>query len=66
MAANETDSPEFIDDVTADRRIRMNSEEYGAVLAADVQPTATKSIGRRLAVQTDIDSERTEKETKDF
>ena len=45
MAANGTGSLVFIDDVTADRSSRMNSEVYRATLPAQIQSNATKLIG---------------------
>ena len=42
MAANGTGSLVFIDDVTADRSSRMNSEVYRAVRSAQIQSNATK------------------------
>ncbi len=41
MAANGTGSLVFIDDVTADRYSRMNSEVFKAILSAHIQPNAT-------------------------
>ena len=42
MAANGTGSLVFIDDVTAGRSSKMNSEVYRAILSAQLQPNATK------------------------
>ena len=38
MAANGTGSLVFIDDVTADKRSRMNCEVFRAILTAHIQP----------------------------
>ncbi len=45
MAANGTGSLLFIDDVTADRSSKMNSEVFKAVISAHIQPNAIKQIG---------------------
>ena len=66
MAANGTGSLVFIDDVTADRSSKMNSEVYRAILSAHIQPNATKLIGRRFTVQVDNDPKHTAKATQDF
>ena len=42
MAVNGTRSLVFINDVTADRSNRMNSEVYRALLSALIQPNAAK------------------------
>ena len=55
MAANGTGSPLFIDDVTADRAVGMNSEVYRTTLSAHIQPNATKLTGRCFIVQMDND-----------
>ena len=44
MAANGTGSLVFIDDVTADRSSRMNSEVHGAIRSAQTQPNAAKLL----------------------
>lgn len=46
MAANGTGSLVFIDDVTADKSSRMNSEVFRAILSAHIQPNASELIGR--------------------
>ncbi|MCJ8739407.1 hypothetical protein PDJAM_G00046810 [Pangasius djambal] len=66
MAANGTGSLVFIDDVTADRSSKMNSEVSRALLSAHIQPNATKLIGRRFTVQVDNDPKHTAKATQDF
>ncbi len=48
MAANGTGPLVFIDDVTADRSSRVNSEVFKAIPSAHIQPNATKTIGRML------------------
>ena len=62
MAANETGSLVFIDDVTADKSSRMNSEVFQAILSAHIQPNASELIGRRFTVQMDNDPQHTAKE----
>ena len=66
MAANGTGSLVFIDDVTADKSSRMNSEVFRAILSAHIQPNASELIGRRFTVQMDNDPEQTAKATKEF
>ena len=44
VAANGTGSLLTIDDVTADRSVKMNSEVRRVILSAHVQPNATKLI----------------------
>ena len=51
MTANGMGSLLFINNVTADRRSRMNSEVYRAILPAHIQPNATKLIGQFFPVQ---------------
>ena len=53
MAANGTESLVFIDDVTADRSSRMNSEVYRALLSAQIQPNVAKLIRGCFTVQMD-------------
>ena len=55
MAANGTGSFVFIDDVTADKSSRMNSEAFQAILSAHIQTNASELIGRRFTVQMDND-----------
>uniref|UniRef100_A0A8C5R1Q5 Transposase n=1 Tax=Leptobrachium leishanense TaxID=445787 RepID=A0A8C5R1Q5_9ANUR len=66
MAANGTGSLVFIDDVTADKSRRLNSEVFRAILSAHIQPNAAELIGRRFTVQMDNDSKHTAKATKVF
>uniref|UniRef100_A0A8C5LNK9 Transposase n=1 Tax=Leptobrachium leishanense TaxID=445787 RepID=A0A8C5LNK9_9ANUR len=66
MAANGTGSLVFIDDVTADKSSRMNSEVFRAILSAHIQPNAAELIGRRFTVQMDNDPKHTAKATKEF
>jgi hypothetical protein len=44
MAANGTGSPEFIDNLTADKSSRMNSEVFRAILSAQIRPNASKPL----------------------
>ena len=46
MAASGTGSLVFIDDVTADKSSRMNSEVFQAILSAHIQPNASELIGQ--------------------
>lgn len=55
MAANVTSSIVFI--VTADKGNRMNSEVYRATNYSQIQPNASKPIGRCITVQMDNDPE---------
>ena len=67
MAANGTGSLVFIDDVTADKSSRMNSEVFRAIVSAHSQPNAAELIGRRrFTVQMDNDPKHTAKATKEF
>ena len=66
MAASGTGSLLFIDDVTADKSSRMNSEVFGAILSAHIQPNASKLIGRSFTMQMDNDLKHTAKATKEF
>ncbi len=66
MAASGTGSLVFIDDVTADKSSRMNSEVFRAILSAHIQPNASELIGRRFTVQMDNDPNHTAKATKEF
>ncbi len=56
----------FIDDITADRSKRGNSEVFNAVLSAHIQPNYTKLIGRSFTVQMDNDPKYTAKATQAF
>ncbi len=56
----------IIDDVTADKSSRMNSEVFRAILSAPIQPNASELIGRRFTVQMDNDPKHTAKATKEF
>ncbi len=62
----ETGSLVFIDDVTADKSSRMNSEVFRAILSAHIQPNASELIGRRFTVQMDNDPKHTAKQPKSF
>ena len=66
MAANGTGSLGFIDDVTADKISRMNSEVVRAILSAHIQPKVSELIGRHFPVQMDNDPKHTAKATKEF
>ncbi len=66
MAASGTGSLVFIDDVTADKSSRMNSEVFRVILSAHIQPNASELIGRRFTVQMENDPKHTAKATKEF
>lgn len=66
MATTGTGSLVFIDDVTNDGSSRMNSEVYRNILSAQIQPNASKLIGRRFIMQQDNDPKHTAIATKDF
>lgn len=48
MAASETGSPIFIDDVTDDGSSRTNSKGYKNILSANLQRNASKVTGRKF------------------
>ena len=54
-AANGTGSLVFIDDVTADKSSRMNSEVFRAILSDHIQPNASELIGRRFTDENCVD-----------
>ena len=56
----------FIDDVTAGRSCRMNSQMYRATLSDQIQPNAAKPRGRSFKVQTDNDPQQTVKATQEL
>ncbi len=64
MAASGTGSLVFIDDVTADKSSRMNSEVFRAILSAHILPNASELIGRHFTVQMDNDPKHTAKANK--
>ena len=64
MAANGTGSLVFNDDVTVDRRGRMNSEVCRAVLSAQIQSNAAKLIGWCFTAKMDNDLKHTAKATQ--
>ena len=66
MAANGTGSLVFIDDVTADKSSRINSEVFRAILYAHIQPNVSELIGRYFTVQMDNDPKHTAKATRVF
>lgn len=61
IAADGTGSLVFIDDVTADKSSRMNTEMY-----RDNQPNDSKLTGQRFTVQKDNDPKYTRKQPKLF
>ena len=65
MAANQTGSLVFIDDVIADKSSRMNSEVFRAMLSAHIQANVSELIGRHFTVQMDNDPKHTAKATKE-
>lgn len=44
MAANESASVLFLDDLTADKQSRMNAEVYKAILPVQIQPNAAELV----------------------
>ena len=64
VAANGTGSLVIIDDVTAGRNNRMNSEVYRALLSTQIQPNAAKLIGWCFTLQMDNDSKHNVKATQ--
>ncbi len=56
----------FSDDMTEERCSWKNSEVYRDILSAQIQPNATKLIGRRFIVQLDNDPKYTAKATQEF
>ena len=55
----------FIDDVTADRSSRMNSDMLRAKISAQIQPNAAKLKGQSFKVQMDNDPKHPGKATQD-
>ena len=66
LADNGTGSLVFIDDVTADKSSRMNSEVFRALVSAHIQPNDSELIGQRFTVQMDNEPKRTAKATNKF
>ena len=66
MVANGTGSVVFIEDVTANRRSRMNSEVYIAMLSAQIQANAAKLIGWHFTEQMDNDPKHAAKATHEL
>lgn len=64
MASNGPGSLVFVDDVTADKSSRMNTEVFRAILSAQIQSNASKLIGLRFIVQ--MDPKHTAKATQYF
>jgi hypothetical protein len=64
MAANGTGSLVFIDDVTADKSVRIHFEVFRPILSAQIQPNASKLIGRCFTAQMDNDLKHTAKVTQ--
>lgn len=59
----------FIDDVSADRRSRINSEVHRTMLSAQFQTNAAKLFGRCFTVQMDNEAwllQRTAKAKQEF
>lgn len=56
----------FMDDVTADRSHRMNSEVFRAVLSPQIEPNAAKVIPRHFTVQMDNGRKQNVKATQEF
>ena len=66
IAASGTGSLVFIDDVTAYRGSGINSEEYRALLFAQIQPSAAKPTGECFTVQMDNELKHNTKDTQDL
>ncbi len=66
MAASGTGSLVFIDDVTADKSSRMNSEVFRAILSAHIQPNASETHWTALHSADGHDPKHTAKATKEF
>lgn len=63
MAACETGTLVFIDDVNADRSSRRNCEAYRAILPYQIETNAAKLIGTCFTAKMDNDSKWSEKAT---
>ena len=50
MAASGTGSLVFIDDVTADKSSRMNSEVFWAILSAHIQPNDKVNVYLNISI----------------
>ncbi len=66
MAASGTGSLVFIDDVTADKSSRMNSEVFGQYYLLIFSQMLQNSLDGRFTVQMDNDPKHTAKATKEF
>lgn len=65
MATSGTGSFIFIDDMTHDDSIKMNSEVYRNILPANLQRNASKLIGRKFIMQQNNDPKNVNT-TKDY
>ena len=61
MTADGINSFVFIADLTSEKCCLMHSEEYGAILSAQVQPNASKLIGQCFMEQMDNEPKHTVK-----
>lgn len=66
MAANGTESHVFINDVTADRSSRSNSDVYGAILFFKIQADPAEVMGQCFTVQLGNDPKHTGKATQEL
>ena len=65
-AANGTGSLVFFDDMSAERSSRMDSEVYGAIPLALIQPDGAKLIGRCFAAEINNDPKHTVKANQEL
>ena len=66
MAAEDTGSLIFIDDITADGSSKIHSEVYRHIISAQGQANASKPIGQWIILHQDNDPKHTAKATKEF